>query len=165
MNQDQRVDCSIGCQLGGHHGFAKRRRCTQDAFVMPQRLTYGFRLVVTEVSLKLHLDELARVSFVANLHTDTMFSHQFAHLLQASSWQSKMLSKLFAAGDDAWLIPRREPHRLSFVELRILKRGDADHPVEHRLGKVCLWYEYQVASHDLDGLRVWSRDGLLIFPS
>jgi len=66
MDQDQRVDCSIGYQLGSHYGFAKRRWCAQDTFVMPQRLAYGLGLVIAEISLKGHLNGLAGVAFVAN---------------------------------------------------------------------------------------------------
>src|SRR5260370_41075843 len=105
MDQDQCVDCSIGNQFGGHNGLAKRGGPTQDAFAMPQRLPYGLCLIVTKMSLKPHINGLASVTFVANQHPDLVLLQDFAHLLQAASWKSAMLTELFATGDDAWLIP------------------------------------------------------------
>src|SRR6266853_6081601 len=165
MDQDQRVDCSIGNQFGGHNGLAKRGGRTQDTFVMPKRLPYGLSLIVTKMSLKLHINGVAGVTFIANQHTDLVLLQDFAHLEQAASWKSEMLSELFAAGDDARLIPNGKSHRLGFVEFRILKRRDTDDPVEHCLGEVYLWNEYQIASHYLN--RFWERawDGFLALPS
>src|SRR5260370_8814590 len=161
MDQDPWVDCWIGNQFGGHNGLAKRGGRTQDAFVMPQRLPYGLCLIVTKMSLKPDIKGLASVTFVANQHPDLVLLQDFAHLLQAASWKSEMLSELFAAGDDARLIPNGKSHRLGFVEFRILKRRDTDDPVEHCLGEVYLGNEYQIASHDLN--RFWKRawDGFL----
>src|SRR6185436_5524533 len=146
MDQDQRVNCPIGNQFGSYHCLAERRWRAQDAFVMPERLTDGLGLIVTETSLKRNFNGLSCVALVANYHADAMLPQKFAHLLHAASWQSEMLSKLFTAGDDPRLIPSRKAHRLGFVELWILKRRDPDHPVEHRLGEVRLEYEYQIAS-------------------
>ncbi len=39
---------------------------------MPQRLAYGLGLIITEISLKVHLNGLAGVAFVANAHSDAM---------------------------------------------------------------------------------------------
>ncbi len=87
MDEDKRVDCPIGYQLGSHYGFAERGRCTQDAFVMPQRLAYGLGLFIAETSLVYRINGLAlAVAFVANAHSDAMLLQQFAHLLQAASW-------------------------------------------------------------------------------
>src|SRR6266481_7532913 len=100
MDQDQRIDCSVGDQFGSQHRFAECRWCAQDAFVMPKRLADGFGLIVTEISLKFHLNGLAGVAFIANYHANAMLLQQFAHLLQATSWQREMLSELLAAGND-----------------------------------------------------------------
>src|SRR5229473_2500191 len=135
MHKDKGIHCSVRNQFGSHYGLAERGWCAQDAFVMSERLMYGLGLVVTEISLKLHLNRFAGIAFVANYHANAMLLQQFAHLLQAASWQSEMLSELFAAGDDARFIPGRKAHRLGFVELRILKRRDPDHPVKHWLGR------------------------------
>jgi hypothetical protein len=82
-------------------------------------------------------------------------------MISLTSWKSEMLSELLAAGDDARLIANGKSHRLGLVEFRILKRRDPDDPVEHCLGEVYLWNEYQIASHDLN--RFWERawDGFL----
>jgi hypothetical protein len=72
MDQDQRIDCSVGNQLGSHYGFAKRGWRTQDAFVMPQRLMYRICLIVTKIALKLHLNRLPGVTFVPNQKADAM---------------------------------------------------------------------------------------------
>src|SRR5207249_4653724 len=140
-------------QFGSHYGLAERGWCAQDAFVMPERLMYRLGLVVTDISLKLHINGFAGRAFVANYRTDAMLLQQFAHLLQAASWQSEMFSELFAARDDARFISGRKPHRLGFVELRILKRRDPDYPVKHWLRESDLRYEYQIASYDFNGLR------------
>src|SRR5206468_752378 len=104
MHQDKSIDGSVRNQFGSHYGLAERGWCAQDAFVMPERLMYRLGLVVTDISLKLHLNRLAGIAFVANHDADAMLLQQFDHLLQAASWQSEMLSELFAAGDDARFI-------------------------------------------------------------
>ena len=73
MDQDQRIDCSVSNQFGSHHGLAKRGWCTQDAFIMPERLAYGLGLIITEISMKVYADGLAGVTFVANHHADSVF--------------------------------------------------------------------------------------------
>ena len=109
---------------------------------MPEGLTNGIGLIVTKISLKVYLNRLAGVAFVANHYPDAMFVEELAQLLKAASWQSEMLSELFTAGNDSRLIPSRKAHRLGFVELWILKRRDADDPVQHWLRQTGLGYKY-----------------------
>ena len=74
-------------------------------------------------ALKLHLDTTSLVPFVPNDHTNAKVRERFANVIEAAAWQPDVMREILGTRDDAWLVVRRKPHRLRFVELGILKRS------------------------------------------
>ena len=61
------------------------------------------------------------MALVANDHVDTTLGEHLANIIEAAAWQPDVMREILGACDDARLVVRRKPHRLSFVELGVLK--------------------------------------------
>ena len=101
--------------------FAEGGRGAEDAFIMPDELARRLPVGRAEAALELHFDRLARVPLVPNSGR-TRAPREVPCLRQAASRQRDVLGKFLAARDHPRLVIGREPHRLSLVELRVLKR-------------------------------------------
>src|SRR5258708_39913214 len=53
------------------------------------------------------------------------------HLFHASPWKANVLREDVAAGYDPRLAVGREPHRLSFIEFRVLESSHANQAIGH----------------------------------
>jgi hypothetical protein len=71
--------------------------------------------------LKTHLERAAGVALVANSHANAQVAQRLANLVEASSRQADVMRVILSAGDHTRLVVRGQPHRLRFVELRVLK--------------------------------------------
>ena len=66
-----------------------------------------------------------------------------------------MLDKFRAACDHARLVVRREPHGLGLIELRVLKGGQPEKPIQHSWRQTLTFYVNKIRANDLNGL--WQR--------
>ena len=66
-----------------------------------------------------------------------------------------MLDKFRAACDHARLVVRREPHGLGLIELRVLKSGQPEKPIQHSWRQILTFYVNKIRANDLNGL--WQR--------
>jgi hypothetical protein len=64
------------------------------------------------------------VAFVANDHSDAKVAEHLPRVIEAAAWQPDVMREILRARNDARLVVRRKPHRLSFVELGVLKCGE-----------------------------------------
>src|SRR5271163_2247914 len=69
-----------------------------------------------------------------------------------------MVGVILSAGDDARLVVRGQPHRLSLVELRILKRGQAKQPVSETRMQPFLGDVDLIAKEELQRLRQFADE-------
>ena len=81
----------------------------------------GFLLERPKLTLELRFNRRARVPFVPNFGPDLVRLEKSQGLRQTSARHGDMLGEFLAACDHTWLVVRREPHRLSLVELWVLK--------------------------------------------
>jgi hypothetical protein len=86
----------------------------------------GFLLEGPELTLELHFNRCARKPFVPNFGPDLVRLEKSQCLRETSTGHSDVLGEVLAAGNHTRLVVRREPHRLSFVELGILKCRQAE---------------------------------------
>src|SRR5207249_10001826 len=75
------------------------------------------------------LNPTAIAAFVANGHANTEVSERLANVIEAAARQPDVIGKILGATDDAWLVVRRQPHRLRLVELWVLERSQPKQPV------------------------------------
>ena len=64
-----------------------------------------------------------------------------------------MLGIVLGATDDAWLVPHRQAHGLSFIEFRVLEGGEPNQTICQRLGQISLGDENLVGQHQGQGFR------------
>ena len=121
VNHDQSVDLALGDKPRRNGGLPEGRRGAEDAFVVGSDLRHRFLLERPKLTLELHFNRFARVSFVPNLGPDLMRFEQSHGLCQTSARHSDMLDKLLAACDHTRLVVRRESHGLGLIEFRVLK--------------------------------------------
>src|SRR5215472_17494999 len=158
MYQNQRVDLALRDQPCSNSGLSESRRCAKDPFVMLNRLRNGLQLERSQLALELDFDWCARKSFIADLRTDPVGFKQSNYLRETATRQSHMLGKVFTTGNDTRLSVRREPHFLRLVELRVLKRGQSQQPVQHGRGQANLLHIHKVRAHNANTLWQWPLD-------
>ena len=86
-------------------------------------------LLLPKLALKLHLQTTAVATFVANGRANTKIRECLANVIEAAARQSDVMREILCARDDTWLAICRKPHRLRFVELRILERSEPNQSV------------------------------------
>ena len=89
---------------------------------MPGELLDSLLLAGPKLSLEVHFDRLARVTFIPNFGPDLVRFEKCQRLRQAASRHRDVLGEFLTARDHTRFVISREPHRLSLVELGILKR-------------------------------------------
>src|SRR5438128_1602050 len=124
MNQHERVDAALSDEPRGDDSLAKcGGRCQDASLVAQDGLSCGL-LFLPQLAVKLHIQRTTVAAFVANDHADAKLGEHLANVIEAAAWQPDVLREILGARDDARLVVRRKPHRLGFVELGILKRGE-----------------------------------------
>ena len=124
MDQHERVDAALSDEPRGDDGLAKCGGGRQDASLVAQHGVSCGLLFLPQLAVKLHIQRTAVVAFVANDHADAKLGEHLANVIEAAAWQPDVMREILGARDDARLVVRRKPHRLRFVELGILKRGE-----------------------------------------
>ncbi len=125
MNQNERMDGALGDEPGGNHRFSERRGRRQHARLVSQQRLGGDLLFRSQFASKGHIQGFPRKSFIPDTTINFERQEQFPHLVQATSRKTEMLRMVLGASDHPRFVIRRQPHRLCAVELRILKRGQA----------------------------------------
>ena len=64
-------------------------------------------------------------AFVVQRKIDTMLGEQFLEIIDASARETDVLRMVLGTADDTWRASGRQTNGLPFVELGILKRGEA----------------------------------------
>ena len=124
MNEHERIHPAFSNEPRSDDGFSKRGSRRQDTSLVAQ---HGLRcdlLRMAKLTLKLHLQTSTVAALVANGHANTKVGERLANVIKAAPRQSDVMRKILGARDDAWLVVRRESHRLRFVELGVLKRSE-----------------------------------------
>ena len=121
MNQDQGVHASLTDEPGGDHRLAKRRRGGKHSGVVRQHRRCRDLLLTAQLAVKRHVDGSTCVALVTNGRAHSQVLQRLAEVVEAAARKANVLRMIFAARDDARLVPGRQPHGLSFVELGVLE--------------------------------------------
>src|ERR1019366_6204346 len=133
----------------------ERRGSAQDTFVVGGDLRDGFLLERPKLPPELRFNRRARVSFVPNFGPDLVRLEKRQGLRQASTRHSDVLGKFLAACDHTRLVVRRESHRLSLVELGVLKCRQPEQSIQHGRWQILLFHVNEVRANDLNSF--WQR--------
>lgn len=121
MNQHEHVEATLSDEPRGDDGLAKCGGRSQDASVVAQHGVSCGLLFLPQLAVKLRIQRTTVVALVANDYADTQLGKHLANVIEAAAWQPDVMWEILGACDDARLVVRRKPHRLSFVELGVLK--------------------------------------------
>jgi|SRR5881409_1148447 hypothetical protein len=149
MDKHERVDTALSDEPRGDDSLAKSGGGRQYASLVAQHCVGCGLLFLPQLALKLHLQRTAVVSFVTNDHTNAKVMERLANVIEAATWQPDVIREILGARDDAWLVVRRQPHRLCYVELWILKRSQPKQAVSKARMQVLLGDVDLIAKDDL----------------
>ena len=129
MNQHERIDATLSDKPRGDDGLAKCGGGRQDTILVAKHGVCCGLLFVPKLTLKSHLQTTTVPAFITNDHANAKIGECLANVIQAATGQPDVMREVLGAGDDAGLVIRRQPHRLRFVELGILKCCQSKQPV------------------------------------
>jgi hypothetical protein len=121
MNEHERVHPALSNEPRSDDGLAKCCGGRQDTGLVAQHGVRCGLLLVPKLTLKLHIQATAVAAFVANGYANAKVGKHLANVIQTATRQPDVMREILCARDDARLVVRRQPHRLRFVELWILK--------------------------------------------
>ena len=157
MNQDQGVYAAFGDEPRGDDRLTKRGRGGEHAGVVRQHGLCGGLLFVAQLAVKGHVKGLAVIAFVADERPNTETVQRLTNVLEASARQGHMLREIFGTCDDSWLVPGRQPHRLSLVELRILECRESEEMIAKTRMQPFLGDVDLIAEHKFQRCRPFAR--------
>jgi len=158
MHDHERVDAALCDQPGGDHCLAKGRCGGQDAGVVRHHRVCRRLLLGPQLTLKGHLERAASVALVANGHAHAHVAQHLVNLIEASSRQADVMRVILGTRDDARLGVGGQTHRLSLVELRILKRRQSEQPVSETRMQSALGDVDLIAENQIQRLRQSAND-------
>ena len=129
MNEHERVHPALSNEPCGNDGLAKCGSGRQDSHFVPQHGVGCSLLLAPKLTLKLHFQLTAVAAFVANGHANAQLGQRLADVIEAAARKSDVMRKILGAADDAWLVVRRQSHRLRLVELGVLERSEPEQSV------------------------------------
>ena len=129
MHQDQRTDTACSNQPCRDDGLAEGRSRRQNPGLVPHQFIDGPLLPRPQFTSKSHVQRCSRDTFVFDVYGNLQVTQQRLNIVKAAAWQTDMLRMFFRAGYDPRLIVCRQPHCLSLIELRVLKRRRADQAI------------------------------------
>ncbi len=140
---------------------AERSRRRQHAGVVRCHRLGGGHLLWPQLASERHVQGPPALTFVAGDGADAEVGQFLAHVVQTAARYADVLRVVLGTGNDARLVVRGQPHRLRFVELRILEGRDPEQTVPQPwiqavLGNVDLIGvdEFQGVGHVTDNRRV-----------
>ena len=158
MHENQSVDATLGDQPGNNDGLAEGGGCSQHAYVMLQHRICRGLLLRPELALKIKFKRRSDVTLVANDGFDVQVTEKCCYFLQTAARKTYVVRVIFGTGDDAWLVIRRESHRLSLAKFRILKCREAKEPIAQRGRQRILGNENLICEHQLQADRQSAYD-------
>lgn len=129
MDKNQRVDAALSDEPCRQNRLPERSGGGQDTCIMGEHRLCGQLLLGPQLALEGCVQRLPWISFIVDDGLDLQYRKKLDHIIKATARQADVFGMVFRAGDDARLVVRRQPHRLCFVELRILKRGQTDQSI------------------------------------
>ena len=105
-----------------------------------------------------HVQKSARVTLVANDRANAHVGQRLAKIVEAPAREADVMRVILSAGDDARFVVGRQPHRLGLVELGILERRQAKHPVSQTRVQSSLCDVDLIAENQLQSLRQFADD-------
>ena len=103
MDEDKRVDTTRGDHPGADHRLAEGRGRGEYAVVVLLDCRDGSGLDVVQRAEELHVETLARVPLVLQLHFGARRSEQLDRFIEAAARQADMARVQFGTRDDARL--------------------------------------------------------------
>src|SRR6185436_16947723 len=122
MNQHQSIHFPHRNELRSNGRFAKCCRSAKNSLIVSGQSFCRLRLSGTTIAAEIDVEENAGESMVNYFNCDAMLPEKIEHFLQQPTRQGDVMRQVFGAANDARFAKSRKPHRLSFVEFRILKR-------------------------------------------
>src|SRR5919201_4726329 len=129
MHEHEHVNAALSDEPRGNDSLAKCGGRGQDASLVAQDSFSCDLLFLPQVAVKLHLQRTTAVAFVATDYADAKLGEHLANVIEAAAWQPDVMREILGARDDARVVVRRKPHRLRFVELRVLKSSQAQQAI------------------------------------
>ena len=129
MDEYERTDAALRDQPRAHDRLAECGGGRQHAGVVGENRLRRDQLLTSQFPLKSRIQRSTGVAFIANSRTNSKILKRVSQLVEAASWKTNVTGVVLGAGDDAWLVVRRQPHRLRLVELRVLEGRQTEQAV------------------------------------
>src|ERR1017187_4314608 len=97
-----------------------------------------------KLTIEFHCDGRACEPLVPNLRPDAVCLQKGPHLRQTPARYGYVLGQIMAARDHARLGVCRKPHRLRFVELRVLECRQPEKTIQHGGRQATLFHEEKI---------------------
>jgi hypothetical protein len=123
VDKHKRVHAALRDEPRGDDGLAKCRCGRQYPRLVAQHGVSCGLLLPPKLASKAHVQTAPVVTLVANGRAHTKVGERPPNIVEAPAGQANVMRVVLGAGDDTWLVVGRQPHRLSSVELRVLKRS------------------------------------------
>lgn len=152
MDEDESVGAALCDEPGGENGFSEGSGGGKDAgFVREHGIPCGF-LFGMEGALEGEVERGAGMALVVDSGFDFECFEKGEDVIEAATGEGEVLRVIFGAGDDPRFSVRGEPHRLGFVELGVLKGGEAGEGVVEGGWKLVFGEVELVARDDIERL-------------
>lgn len=123
MDENERVHAALSDEPRGDDGLAKCGCGRQYPCLVAQHGVSCNLLLRPELASKPQVQTASVLALVTNGHANTKVSERLTNIVEAPARQSDVMGVILGARDDTPLVIGRQAHRLSSVELRVLKRS------------------------------------------
>ena len=147
VHEHQRIHATLRNEPRGNNGLAERRCGGENTGLMFHHRSSSELLLEPQLTVKCDFQRMSAVAFVASDRLNVQIAQNLTDIVETTSRKADVMGMVLGARDDAGLVVRRQPHRLGFVELGILERGDTQQSVP-KSGKQALLRDINFISED-----------------
>jgi hypothetical protein len=141
--QHQRVHFALCDQLLGNCRLAERRGRAENPILVGSQRLGCLSLCWTAVASKINVQRISCEAMIGNIDCNVMTLKKSANFLPQAARKSNVSSQILATRDNPRFAKRRKSHRLSLVELRILKCSEAKQSLQKGVRQIFLFDEGQ----------------------
>lgn len=125
MNEDQRIDLFLSNECGTDDGFAKGRRCGQNAMIMNGKSIKSSRLLLPQCAREFNIDNLSAGAFILPLKSEIVLVCKCGESFDATPWQAKIISLVLRTTDHPGPVLGWHTHGLCSIKQRIAECGQS----------------------------------------